>query len=357
MTLPGLTNTVSLPLIDNVAQGFSGFGDFSGVLDNAAQTLGASATAPMEGQMYYDAAAGGVYRFTNGQWVLGNGDVANTGGSNGGGSSAPSYNNDDLAYLNDQEAELNKQKARTQTGLDQGLTNLETSYTGQKGTAEYGREKALRDYGIQRADTTAARQKSVGMVEGNARSLSDSVRRILGMSAGNSSAKGVAGDAIARKTSIERNNVEDNYGRNFRNLDNAEGDAKVSFETLLADLAKQKQDKEFELRSGITGQRDLIDQNLANVGADRTKLQGGGYGATRVAQQPYKDAINGRQTELDALFSKFSAPTFTPKAADVKQVNLQDYTVNRANIGGKAQSAADPYGYAAYLNKKKEGVL
>lgn len=90
MALTGLTNTVSFPLIDNVAQGFGGLGNFSGVVNNAAQTLGA-ATDMYNGTIYYDPATGQI----GGTNMDGSPITKAT--DNSGGNTAPTYSSQQLA--------------------------------------------------------------------------------------------------------------------------------------------------------------------------------------------------------------------------------------------------------------------
>src|SRR5687767_3406550 len=107
-----------------------------------------------------------------------------SGTGSGGGSS---YNPADLAYLDSQSGHLRDMLGRSQVALNQGLTGLDDSYNREVGSANQQRSRALENYGVQREDSTRAKQEAVGQVDTNARVLNDSLRRILGMAAGSDS--------------------------------------------------------------------------------------------------------------------------------------------------------------------------
>lgn len=263
----------------------------------------------------------------------------------------PAYNSADLAYLDDQANRLRAMLASTGVNLQNGLTGLGDSYNKAVSTANDSRGKALRDYGIQRDDTTAAKQSALGTVDTNSRTLANSLRRILGMASGSdSSAYQLAGpNAISRQASGQRTNVVDAYGKNFRDLDTAENDATSSFDNLLRDLSEQKGQRESELRAGVYGKEQELNSGLADIAAERQKLLGGSYGDTRIAQQPYEQAINQRQTDIDNLFAQFRTP-YEVKPVTVNTPSLRDYTVDKVGInnGGQTQQST----YSNFLKKK-----
>ncbi len=283
--------------------------------------------------------------------------------SSGGGSSysapAPSYNQDDLNYLNDQEAQLRRLLQSAQTARTDGTTRLEDSYNQEVSGANQRRSRALEDFGIQREDTTRAKQTAINNTNTNARTLSDSLRRMIGMASGsNSSAyKFAAPNAISRTASINRNNVLDSYGKNFRDLGLAENRAKSDFDSLLSDLAAQKKTRMGELESGVLSQEQGIYESLANLAAERAKLTGGGYGAVRVAQQPYLNEINNRQNQIDQIFGKYRTP-YSVKAVNVQKPNLRDYTVDKYAINQNKTAGQETYSpYRQFLKQDEEQLL
>ena len=274
--------------------------------------------------------------------------------------SSGTYNPADLAYLDSQAGILRDMLGRSQNALNQGLTNLNDSYNRQVGSANQQRSRALEDFGVQREDTTRAKQEALGKVDTNARTLNDSLRRILGMAGGSESSayQYAAPNAVARQASGERNDVLSGYAENDRSIGLAERRAEEDFASLLSDLAAQRGQKESELRTGILENEQDTNRSLADIAAQRSALQGGGYAAALAAQRPYADAISSRQSQLDNLFNQFRNPVLTPKAVNVQKPELRDYLVDRAGINAQQQApTTDAYSpYSPFLKKQQEEV-
>jgi hypothetical protein len=275
--------------------------------------------------------------------------------------SAPAYNADDLAYLNDQESQLKRLLASAQGTLGTGLTGLTDSFNRETSTANQARSRALENFGIQREDTTRAKQTALGGVDTNARTLNDSLRRILGMASGSGSSayQFAAPNAVARQASQQRTGVLGDYAENDRNITLSEDRAKLDFSSLLDDLERQRRAKESELRAGVAAREQGINTDLANVAGERAKLIGGGYGAVRIAQQPYQNAINSRQSEIDSLFERFRSPMLTPQAVNVQTPELRNYLVDRSAINANAQAGSpETYSpYSQFLRKRADERL
>ena len=87
---------------------------------------------------------------------------------------------------------------------------------------------------------------------------------------------------------------------------------------------------------------------------ERQKILGGGYGAARVAQQPYMDAINSSNSVIDSLFDRFRTP-YSVKPVTVEQPNLSAYTVDRQALNANKQFGSDPNSpYAQFLQRRQE---
>lgn len=274
----------------------------------------------------------------------------------GGGSSSPAYDPGDLAYLDDQESQLKRLLKSAGNTLDSGLTNLSDSYNKEVGGANARRSRTLEDFGIQREDDTRDKSSALGKVDTNARTLNDSLRRILGMASGSGSSayKYAAPNAVARQASAQRTGVLGDYAENDRNITLSENRAKTDFESLLEDLANQRKQQESDLRGGVLEREQGINSDLANVAAERAKLLGGGYAETRLAQAPFREAINSRQSQLDSLFERFRSPTLTPKPVNVQTPNLRDYMVDRAGINANRQSQSQYSPYMNFLRPKQD---
>jgi len=274
---------------------------------------------------------------------------AGTGGGASGGFSAS-----DRAYFDDQIAALNRQQGRTETGLRDGLTNLRDSYNRNVSQQNQNRSRAMENFGMQREDTIRGKDSALDRVNTNARMLSDSLRRRIGMASGSdSSAFNItAPGAVAREASGNRTDVLGSYGKNERNLGLAEKRAETDFESLLAELASQRRTSESGLRAGILEQQNSIDAGLADASRQRAVAMGGGYNEARAASRPFQDGISARESQLDQLFSRFRTP-YNVKEVNVKTPQLSDYLVDRTAINSNRQAGTqDPT--APYGNQLRE---
>lgn len=272
-------------------------------------------------------------------------------------SAAPAYSAEDLAYIDDQIAQLTGQKARIGAGLQTGLTGLEDSYNKNLSEQNLNRSRALEDFDMKTEDTTRNKNAAIGRVNTNARVLSDSLRRRLGMAGGSdSSAYNItAPGAVARDASADRTGVVEDFGVNFRNLDVAKKRADTDFASLLEDLSAQRRNSERGLRQGILEQENQVDTSLADAARQRAGLLGGGYNAAKLASAGYETGINNRNSQIDSLFSQYRNP-YTIKPVDVQKVNLRDYLVDKAAIQTNQQNnTQDPYApYSPTIQKQDD---
>jgi len=337
------TNRTSNPAGVNLVNSPAGWG----LGTNGAYTQATSSVAPT-GTGMVGSAGGNVIGDTT------SGGGGYYGGYGGGGGSAPAYSSSDLAYIDDQIAQLTGQQARIGAGLQTGLTGLEDSYNQNVSTQNEKRSRAIQDFNTQTEDTTRQKDSAIGKVNTNARILSDSLRRRLGMAGGSDSSayQITAPGAVARNASADRTGVVENYGVNFRNLDVAKKRADTDFSTLLQGLSDQKRNSERGLRQGIMEQQNQVDTSLADASRQRAGLLGGGYNAAKLASAGYESGINNRNTQIDSLFNQYRNP-YTVKPVDVQKVNLRDYLVDKQAIQTNQQAGTqDPY--APYTPVKQQ---
>jgi len=312
----------------NLPYGFSPVNAYKDIMGQAVSTVGTVANLPEFGISEkingggdtFNPVLGSVVQAPTNQfpnWGTGTGGgndssaqesgalAAGAGGGGGG------YSADDLNYLNDQESILRQMLNRTGTTLNQGLEGLNSASIAEENKAKLSRERAMTDYNTKRGDTELAKDKAIGNVNTNARTMADSVRRRLSMASGSGSSayQLAAPNAVARDASKNRSNVLEGYGANARDLSTAEKRATEDFDMMLQDLAQQRRDKEAALRSGVMENQNAVEEQLANIAAEKAKLLGGGYGSARIAQQPLRDSINARTAQIDELFNQFKAPT------------------------------------------------
>jgi hypothetical protein len=283
----------------------------------------------------------------------------NTGPYSGsGGSTAGQDNSADLAYLDDQEGLLRALLGRSGEALNQGITQIGDDYNREVNGANAQQSRVLSDFATKREDTTSAKMGALDKVDTNARTLANSVRQILARAAGSgSSAYQIAAPgAIARDASIDRTSVQDNYGRNFRDLKTGEDRAVTDFGSLLEDLARQKGEKEHGLREGVLSQEQGVYGQLADLARQKAAVQGGGYDSIRAASAPMQGEIASRQSAIDGLFNQYRTP-FSVKPVDVQTPNLRDYSFDRSavNAPGQQQQVGAQYNpYSQFLNKRDE---
>lgn len=288
------------------------------------------------------------------------GDYTGTGsGSARGGGGAVDTTAQDLAYLDDQEGLLRGMLGSAQNTLNNGLTQIKDTFDTEVGRTTQKEAEAKAGYTTKREDTTRDKQSAIGRVNTGARTLSDSVRRMLGMAGGTNSTafNEAAPNMIARDATMKRSGVIDTAGKNFRDIDSAETSTLNAFKEYMEDLKSQRNQKESGLREGVLQQEQGIHQNLGQIARDREAVRGGSYDQMRRASAPAQAEVSSRQAALDGLFERFRTPYQTKQVA-VAAPNLADYTVDRTALqagGGTATGQESPY--QQFLKKKfNEGV-
>lgn len=273
-------------------------------------------------------------------------------GSGGSGASKPAYSQEDMDYLNNQESLYNTLLGSLGGTLTSGLSKLDTSEAGARGSAKLSNDRAMRDYNLKREDSKRGKQDAIGNVDNNARSLSDSIRRILGMASGSGSSayRFAAPNAIARDASKKRSSVMNSYGQNERNLDLAVDDTDVDYGNLLNEITNKRRTEEESLRAGILGQEQGIQQSLGEIAGERARLRGGNV---LNASRPFQDRYLGIQNEIGALPNRFAVSN--PREVKVTQPQLSDYLVDRTALNATQQSGQKQYSpYSAFLNKQRD---
>jgi hypothetical protein len=275
-------------------------------------------------------------------------------GGNGNGASAA-----DLAYLDTQENQLRDMLNRSQGTLNQGLTRLSDSYNSQVGSANRDRSRFLEDLQTRQTKTDTEKQSAIGKVDTNARTLNDSLRRMIGMASGSESSayKLAAPNAVARQASGERTDVLSDYADNMGTLDTTRRRGTEDYDRMLGDLGTQRNQKEAELREGIYANEQGINSSLADISGKRAMARGAGYQGILAAQQPYQTAITERQNAIDSLFERFRNPVLSAAPVNVQAPDLKQYTVDRAALGQNRQSGSPYEPYYSPLRRQLEEEL
>lgn len=249
----------------------------------------------------------------------------------------PTASADDLAFLNDQAAQLRALLARTDTGLNQGLTQNQDAYDTGVGTATQQKNSQVtaQNQGKQSAYDTIDRNAGAGY-----RSLAQIIGRAAGT--GSSAFRDLLPDVVGKDTSSKRKATTDTYGQNLSNIDN-------SFQGVLASLLKQKKDNENTLRTGIEDRRQTIQGQLATNAGQLAQAKGGGFAAVKAAQAPFQSAIDNSRNTVESFFNQFR----TPYTAPTLDPNLAAYQTDRSTVNANGQTNTDNTNpYAAILRKK-----
>jgi len=312
------------------------------------QVKGAT-TGAYDGAMYYDTETGVGSVFGDGQWNPQQGSGTTRGGS---GSAAPAYNQEDVRGLDAQKSLFERLLQSTQGTLNSGLQGLNDSTTQANNNAQSGFNRANRDFDIQREDSQNSKNQAINGVDTNARTMSDSLRRIIGMAGGSGASANLAGsNAVARQASQQRDGVMGSFGKNERNLDLAVGDTKTDFEKLLEEIKASRRTQEESLRAGVGAQEQGINQTLAEIAAERARVMGGDQLS---AAQPYQDRYLGIQNQLDALPGQFRNEA--SRAVKATAPKLSDYLVDRQALNASKQNGGqEQYSpYKAFLDRNRE---
>lgn len=271
---------------------------------------------------------------------------------------AAKQQSDDLAYLDDQEGLLKGMLTSSQNTLNNGLTQIGDTYDKEVGRTNDSKTAATQKFGTQREDTTRDMTGARGTANAQARSLADSVRRVLGIASGvNSSAyKEAAPGMIATDTTEKRGKIDQTFAKNFRNIKTAEDSTTTEFEKYLTDLADQRNQKESSLRENVLQAEQGIYNNLSEVARQRELVKGGGYDQVREATAPMRTEIANRQTAIDGLFNQFRTPYQTKDVAAASP-ELSAYVVDNTAIskGGGGTPSVDGSIYQQYAKKRFSG--
>ena len=279
------------------------------------------------------------------------------GGAGGAGGSGNDYSAE-LGQLGANESMLRDQLAKilSQATYNQGYQNIDNSYNSSRNKATGQQERALRDFNTQQDDTERGKDQAIGKVDTNARTLADSVRRMLGLASGSGSSayQITAPDAVTRKASLERGDVQEDFGQNFRNIDTARKDTESDYESLLNELASQRASARQSFETGVGEQANSVRGQLHDIVTQRAAYQGGNAARVAAAGAPLRADINSSNAALDGLFAKYQTPV-NARDLNVKDVSLRDYVVDRANIGGGGtQQNQGATAYADPFQQKKE---
>jgi hypothetical protein len=302
-----------------------------------------------EGALSYS--DGRAWQYTNGSWqpysqpADSSGETGENTGSYSGGSAAPSYSREDLAYLDSQQGLLDRQYGRTDTTLRDALDAVLQNYNKELSGANLTHGRNIEDFNDKTQVSEAGRSRELGKVDTSARMLADSLRQRIGLASGSGSSayQVTAPRAVQRQASEQRGDVLQDYSANFMELDKNKRRSEEDFKSLLDELGKQKTQREGGVVSDVEQQRNSIRENQGRVAGERAKLLGGGYTGVRGAMAPFESQIQQGESLLDSIYSKYAAK-YNVNPLQVRQSNLRDYaTDNVAVRDQQATGSQDEY--------------
>lgn len=272
------------------------------------------------------------------------------------GGTGTSGNEYQLAQLAAQEGMLRDFLGRVGGKLNQGLQQIDDDFGVLTGKANEQFGRATRDYNTKEADTNLAREQALGRINTNANVLANSLRQRVGRASGSGSSayQITAPGAVAREASLDRSDVQDSYGSNFRDLTTARKDTESDYQTLLGDYNRQKADKTRGLREGFEDQMGQTEGQLGDIARQRSAIQGGGVNAIRAAGAPYDAQVAARQQAIDSLFNQYRSP-YQSRDINTQAVNLRDYVTNRPQVTQQQQQAGQSNSpYAQFLQPEED---
>lgn len=265
----------------------------------------------------------------------------------------PSYDPYDLDYLDTQKSLYESLYGKLDDTRSDGIQNLKDQYQLGLNKANTSRSRVLEGYQTKEEDTKRSKVNAFNNVDQNTNSLANSVRRLLGLAgaAGSSAALYDLPAGIAREASRNRGNVMSDFATNMRGLDQARKYSEDDYNALLGDLERQKATGTENFEAGILGQRQNIQNTLADIAARRAKLLGQDPNS---ALRGYQEKYLNFQDQIQGLPEKYRKAVQARDVA-VKPVSLKDYMVDRAAINANRQMGQDPASpYAQFLKKQQE---
>lgn len=284
-------------------------------------------------------------------WYSGGGGTGGTGGT----TPTVDVNADDRLYLN-QQNDLYTQLLNTLRGTTtrQGNEKIDSSYNTAGNKARLDRSRDVENQDFQQRTSNEDKTSALGKVDTNARTLNNSLSRILGLAGGRSSAQSVAGNAVARQASGERSGVLEDYGRNQFQLDKRRDESAVDFQSILQELLASKNTAQQDFQTGLGEEELRLNSGQSQIAAQLAGLNGTSQFA---ATQPYFQQSQEIDSRMNALPDQF-ANNVSARDYQAKPVNLRDYVVDRAainaNRGNTSQGQSTYSPYAQFLKRDEE---
>jgi hypothetical protein len=264
------------------------------------------------------------------------------------------YTAADITYLQGIKRDYEDQLARLGTTQEQGNKRIADEYGRELDSANVSKANQLNAYGENRQQQTGIKGKNYSQINNAANKGYNSLASILGRASGTGSSafQQLLPNLIGKDVFSKRTAANNVYGENVRGIDQAEKGYLTSFDELLDDLKRQKDDNERQLLTGVNETRANINSKLATAAGQLAAARGGGVAQIRAAQDPYSAQVTESRNTIDSLFDKYFRP-YTPKQVTAAAPELSNYTMDRSLINAGKQGAVDPTNpYADMLRKR-----
>jgi hypothetical protein len=248
------------------------------------------------------------------------------------------------------------------TQLNQGLSNLQNQYQFQKTSATTNHNNAVTDFNNTEQNDNLNHGQAIDQVGTKARTLANSVRQMIGNASGSgSSAYQIAAPgAVQRQADLQSQDINNNFGQNMHALATSrqlEDQAYEGDTGILAQLQDKLVQGQNGLRTGIEGQKQQINGQLADLAAQRAAYLGGN---AQAAAAPYQANIAQEQQAIKDIAANYQSPFANVQPVAVAAPTLRDYitggTTNVATNPGGTQTTNTPTfnPLASWLNKDQQ---
>lgn len=219
---------------------------------------------------------------------------------------------------------------------------------------------ALSRYKMRRNDTKRDFQNSVQDIDAQAYNNYSALQGLLGRSgAGSSSAsKELVPYAVSQSASKSRGEISNTYGKNLRDLREAENETNISYNNNLQDLKEQKRNKVASAKSDFLNQRNSLNNQIAEIEAQKVQANNGSWQQAKTNMSKYTNAASKAQKALAGLLDEYRNPV------KVQDIVVRDPKVENYSADMKGVKVDDPNGngydtdtsleYLARLKEERE---
>lgn len=248
-----------------------------------------------------------------------------------------------IASIDAQTNALQGNLGYADTQLSQGLGNLQSQFNQQQSGANTNHSRALQDFQTTEQNDNLGHTNAIDQVNTKARTLSNSVRQMIGNASGSGSSayQITAPGAVQRQADLQSQAVNTNFGQNMDALKTSKDREGQDYNSLMTQLQDKFTQGQNGLRTGIEQQKQQINGTLADLAAQRAAYLGGGIKGAQAAASPFQANAASSQSAIDNIAKQYQSPFATVAPVQVAAPTLRDY------VTGKTQVATNQAGTQA----------